>query len=61
MDKKRKKTESTKVIKEMDEWTENLKSHTPNKIQDFFYTVLMLNNNVHADQTGKFRIRSIRE
>ena len=60
MDQKRKNIQSTKVIKDIDEWTETLKYHTPNKIQDFFHTVLKQNNTMCTDQTVKIRVRSIR-
>ena len=57
--KKEKNTQSTKVITEIDEWTENLKSLTPNKTQDFFHAVLKLNNGMRTYQTEKFKVRSI--
>ena len=52
--------QSTNVIKEIDEWTETLKHHIPNKTQDFFDTALKINNNTHDNQTSLYRVRSIR-
>ena len=59
LDTKRKNYQATKQAPPDDEWTQVLKSHIQNKTHEFYHKIVDLKDTMHADQTGKFRVRSI--
>ena len=60
MDQKRKNILSTRSKLESLDWDMTLKTHVPNKTNDFFHKIVDFNNTIYTDQTGKFKYKSKR-
>ena len=56
---KRKNMQSAKELEEMEDWKGTIATKVSQKSNLFYHKIVLFNNTIFTDQTGKFNVRSI--